>query len=109
MIPRSDYIIRGTTPEIEIGTTISLVGAEEIYVTLKQGEGYVERTKDTFTELEDDYLAFKLTQEETLSFDESGRAGEWQIRAVFSNADRDAVACDEGVFYVGPIIKEGVI
>ena len=102
-----NYIIRGTTPEITIGTNISLVDTKEIYVSMAQGEGYVERTADTFTELEDDYLTFRLTQEETLSFDESGRAGKWQIRAIFP--DTNAVACDEGVFYVGPIIKEGVI
>ena len=107
MIPRDDYIIRGTTPLIGIDTNTSLVGADEIYVTLVQGCGYVERTKATFEELTDEYLTFRLTQEETLSFDESGKAGKWQIRAIFP--DTNAVACDEGAFYVGPIIKEGEI
>ena len=107
MIPRDDYIIRGTTPLIGIDTNTSLVDAKEIYVTLVQGCGYVERTKDTFDELTDEYLTFRLTQEETLSFDESGKAGKWQIRAIFP--DTNAVACDEGAFYVGSIIKEGEI
>ena len=107
MIDKDNLIIRGTTPLIGIETSASLVGATEIYVSLAQGNAVVERTKDTFEEVTDEYISLRLTQEETLAFDESGRAGAWQIRAIFP--DTNAIACDEGSFFVGPIIKEGVI
>lgn len=106
-------IIRGTTPTIEIETDISLVMAEEIYVTLKQGKTatsaapVIERTKDTFETLTDEGLTFKLTQEETLALHAEGYATLWQIRAIFP--DGTAVACLIDKVNIADILKEGVI
>lgn len=106
-------IIRGTTPTIEIETDISLVGCDEIYVTLKQGSSVqdakpvLERTKDTFETLTDEGFTFKLTQEETLALKVGGYSTMWQIRAKFP--DGTAVACLIDKVNTADILKEGVI
>lgn len=108
-------IIRGTTPTIEIETDMSLVQAEEIYVTLKQGKTadtaapVIERTKETFETLTDEGFSFTLTQEETLALKAEGYATLWQIRAVFPDEKRTAVACLIDKVNIADILKEGVI
>lgn len=99
-------MIRGTTPTIEITTDISLVQAEEIYVTIKQGDKVVEHTKDTLN-VTDEAVTFTLTQEETLALQNASKSAAWQVRAKFP--DGTAVACEIGSVRILPILKEGVI
>lgn len=98
-------MIRGTTPTHIFDTDISLVEAEVIYVTYKQGKVILEKTKDDIRATENQ-LQVDLTQEETLMF-ATYREAEVQIRAKF--ADGTAVASNVSQIIVAPIIKEGVI
>ena len=98
-------MIRGTTPTHIFDTDISLVEAEVIYVTYKQGKVILEKTKDD-VRVTENQLQVELTQEETLMF-ATNREAEVQIRAKF--ADGTAVASNVSQIIVAPIIKEGVI
>lgn len=98
-------MIRGTTPTHIFDTDISLVDAEVIYVTYKQGRVILEKTKDD-VRVTENQLQVDLTQEETLMF-ATNREAEVQIRAKF--ADGTAVASNVSQIIVAPIIKEGVI
>lgn len=99
-------MIRGTTPTHIFKTNIDLSDAEVIYITYKQnGAIKVEKTIDDITATAEQ-ISTKLTQEETLSFDEHGDV-KMQIRARF--ADGTAVACKWFARKVGEILKEGVI
>lgn len=100
-------MIRGTTPTIEITTDISLLEAQEIYVTFRQGDEVVERTKETFKSITEEAITLKLTQEETLALQNASKSAQWQIRAKFP--DGTAVACEIGSVKISPILKEGVI
>lgn len=100
-------MIRGTTPTHIFDTDISLVSAEEIYITYVQGKTtLLEKTIDdvrvTPTTLECD-----LTQEETLLFAADNYKAMAQIRAVLANGK--AVASNIMHFRVSPILKDGVI
>ena len=97
---------RGTTPTHTIGTSISLVGAEVIYVTYKQaGQTVVEKTIDDI-EVSENEIAVTLTQEETLAFDSRIMASV-QIRARFATGQ--AIASNIMTVGVDRILKGGVI
>ena len=98
-------MIRGTTPTHIFDTDISLVNAEVIYITYKQGKVILEKTKDD-VRVTENQLQVDLTQEETLMFD-FNRIAHVQIRARF--ADGKAVASNISQVDIAPIIKEGVI
>lgn len=102
-------MIRGTTPTYEFETDISLVEATEIYVTFKQGNIRVEKTKED-CEVEPDKLTLTLDQTETLNFRAGGYKAQAQIRAKFPGSPEDvAVASNIMDVNILPILKEGVI
>ena len=99
-------MIRGTTPTYQFTTDISLVDAEEIYVTFKQGNVKVEKVKSD-CEVTDETLTTALTQAETLEFKVGGYKAQVQIRALLAGGS--AVASNIMDVSVAPILKEGVI
>ena len=102
-------MIRGTTPTYEFETDISLVDALEIFVTFKQGNIRVEKTKED-CQVEADKITLELTQTETLNFRAGGYKAQCQIRAKFAGAPEDvAVASNIMDVNILPILKEGVI
>lgn len=99
-------MLRGTTPTHVFKTNIDLSDAEVIFITYKQqGKILVEKTIDDVT-LTAEEVSVKLTQEDTLAFDEHSNV-KLQIRARF--ADGTAVACPVIERPVGDILKEGEI
>lgn len=99
-------MIRGTTPTHIFDTDISLVSAQEIYVTYVQGDTRLEKTIED-VKVTDDTLELELTQEETLMFAADNYKAQVQIRAKFP--DGTAVASNIMHMIVSPILKEGVI
>ena len=97
---------RGTTPTHTFDTDISLVEATEIYVTYKQGDKRLDKTKDDL-DVTETSVSLELSQEETLMFSEDKCKTQVQIRAKF--ADGTAVASNISQVTVSPILKEGVI
>lgn len=99
-------MIRGTTPTHIFDTDISLVAADEIYITYVQGNTRLEKT-NADTEVTDDTVTVELTQEETLMFAANDYKAAVQIRAKFP--DGTAVASNIMNMRVAPILKDGVI
>lgn len=66
-------MIRGTTPTHIFDTDISLVDAEEIYITYKQGRVILEKTIADI-QVTENQLQVDLTQKETLMFDHNKKA-----------------------------------
>lgn len=97
---------RGTTPTHRFATNVSLVDAEEIYVTYKQGSIILTKTKDDCV-VTPDALMLKLTQEDTLMFKTEGCKLKIQIRAKF--LDGTAIASNVIEASVERILKNGVI
>lgn len=99
-------MIRGTTPTHIFTTDIDLSEVEVLYVTYKQaGEIKVEKELSDLT-VTSEQVEVRLSQEETLSFSESGKVLV-QIRGRF--ADGTAVACRVIEASADRILKEGVI
>ena len=97
---------RGTTPTHEFTTDTDLTSADVIYLTYKQGNHTVlELEKDRMT-VTAESLSVTLTQEETLSFDQSLNFN-IQIRARFP--DQSAVASNIMNATAEAILKDGVI
>lgn len=99
-------MIRGTTPTHTFDTSISLVDAEVVWVTYRQGDIKLVKEKDD-CEITDETLTTRLTQEETLMFKPVGYKAKVQIRARFP--DETAVASNISEISVLPILKDGVI
>lgn len=78
---------RGTTPEIQIDTNISLIEYDPVIVTIESGGLSFDVTGDRLN-ITDTDVTFTLTQEETLSL---GYAGRMQIKA----AKGDAVSASQ--------------
>lgn len=73
-------MIRGTTPIHVFTTSISLVDAEAVDVTYKQGVVIVEKHKAD-CDITPETLTVELTQEETFKFKTYGYKAEVQITA----------------------------
>ena len=99
-------MIRATTPTHIFDTDISLVPAQEIYVTYVQGNTRLEKTIED-VKVTDETLELELTQEETLMFAANDYKAAVQIRAKFP--DGTAVASNIMNMRVAPILKDGVI
>jgi hypothetical protein len=99
-------MIRGTTPTHTFATSISLVDAEAVAVTYKQGVVIVEKTKDE-CEITEDTLTVKLSQEDTLAFKTYGYRAEVQITVKF--ADGSVLKSNISQVDVSKTLKEGVI
>lgn len=99
---------RGTTPTLEIkleGVDIDML--DDIYITIKQGETVIEKTNDDIIpNVDTNTLNILLTQEETLSFVDSGTATV-QMRATTDYGD--AIATNKAILNVSDVLKEGVI
>lgn len=97
---------RGTTPTNTITTDIDLTGVDVIYWTYTQGKRKILELDIDRIEINPDSIVVKLTQEETLAFDEK-KDVEMQIRARYP--DGTAVSSDIMTTTVGRILKDGVI
>lgn len=100
-------IKQGTTPTHKITTDVDLTDAKEIYVTYNQNSyNVVEKKSEDFDELTSEYLALRLTQDETLRFNDRGKIT-IQVRAVFA----DGTALVSNVMETTPykLLKKGVI
>lgn len=103
-------MIRGTTPTHIFKTNADLSDATEIYITYEQGTTVVEKTiEDCTIDTVDEKssITVKLTQEETLSFANSGYRADVQIRVKF--ADGTAMASNILNVPVSKILKDGEI
>lgn len=99
-------ITRGTTYTDVFNTDISLVTAEQIYITYTQWNKVVLEKDKSQLRVHENKVELDLTQDETLSFDPKANL-KIQIRAKFPNGVAIAspiMECD-----VGRILKEGVI
>ena len=99
-------MIRGTTPTHVFETDVDLSGAEEIYVTYRQGGMTVEKTMADCV-VTPESVSVELTQAETLLFRVGGFNVQVQIRAKFP--DGSALASNIIPISVSPILKEGEI
>lgn len=97
---------RGTTPTNTITTDIDLTGVEVIYWTYVQGKRKVLEFDIDRIEISPSSIVVKLTQDETLAFDEKKNV-EMQVRARYP--DGTAVSSDIMTTTVGRILKDGVI
>lgn len=99
-------MIRGTTPRLEFTLPFDTDLLAEAYVTLsQQGKTVIEKRLEE-CEAEENLLAIRLTQEETLKL-VSGQTTEIQIRARTSTGD----ALASSIIHVSTerILKDGVI
>ena len=96
----------GTTPDIGIELPVNSGMLEAAFVTFMQGSKVVfEKSLDAMR-FEGKKMILALSQEETLSFEES-TAGEWQIRyRVQGDKAFQTVIMPYGV---GRVLKKGVI
>lgn len=97
---------RGTTPTHVFNVDIDLTDAVEMYITYKQGtEIKIERELEDI-EVTENTLTVKLTQEETLSFNDDNNVL-IQIRAKYE--DETAVASNIIFTSVSEVLKDGEI
>lgn len=96
---------RGTTPTFEVDCDVDLTGYT-IYLTLEQGSNELTLTPECTASQTGCTLSVTLTQEQTLSFKDNGRAA-MQIRAI--DQAGLAVASNIMMVDVGKILKDGVI
>lgn len=98
---------RGTTPTHTFTTDIDLSGADEIYVTYKQGNKTVcEYTLENGVTATEDTVVVTLSQADTLAANPNHSLFV-QIRAAFPNGTR--VASNIIQLNVGTVLKEGEI
>lgn len=97
---------RGTTPTHIFETDIDLTSAEVVYITYKQTTGETLTKEKSDIAIEEDKLTIKLTQEETLAFQTTGRVS-IQIRARFP--DGSAIASNIIQTTADEILRDGVI
>ena len=83
-------MIRGTTPTHAFRTSISLVDAEKVAVTYKQGKIILEKNKEDCI-ITAETLTTELTQEETFMFKEVGYKAQVQITAEFMQGEKPKV------------------
>lgn len=83
-------MIRGTTPTHTFATSISLVDAEKVAVTYKQGKIILEKNKEECV-ITPTTLTVELTQEETFEFKEKGYLAQVQITAEFMQGETPKV------------------
>ena len=104
-------MIRGTTPTHIFKTNADLSeGVSELYITYEQGTTVVEKTlSDCTIDTEDGVssITVTLTQNETLSFADSGYVADVQIRVKFN--DGTALASNILRVPISKILKDGVI
>lgn len=97
---------RGTTPTLEITVAgLTRIEVEDLYLTLKQGDTVIEKTKDDVT-IDCDVITAELTQEETLSLTARMDVA-MQLRVLSTN--NTAYASNIVTVPVEAILKEGVI
>lgn len=99
-------MIRGTTPTHVFETDVDLTGAEEIYITYKQGSTVVEKVMAD-CDVTAESVSVNLTQAETLLFREGGFRAQVQIRVKFP--DGSALASNIIPIDISPILKQGEI
>ena len=97
---------RGTTPTFTISTSIDLTDAEVIYLTFSQGRNGIFTLEKDRMEITSEAIVVKLTQEETLSFDDR-KSVRFQIRG--RKPGNVAVASNIMTTSVSEILKDGVI
>jgi len=105
-------ITRGTTPTLtfNINTTLDLTDIAEVWVTFKTKAGVTQREKtytseDVDIDAENNTITLVLTQEDTLSFEESSILIQMRLRL------NDDTAFASGIIEttIGQILKDGVI
>ena len=102
-------IARGTSLDRYITVDIDLTGAEVVFLTFVQNDRViVEKSKDDL-DISSDHIVFRLTQSETLRFDNSRKSPpiEVQIRAGWSNGDR--ARSNIMTTTSGRLLKDGMI
>lgn len=100
---------RGTSLDRYITVDIDLTDADVIFLTFTQGRRtVVEKTKNDL-DVSNDHITYRLTQEETLRFDNDKNSPpiEVQIRAKWSNGDcaRSNIMTTTS----GRLLKDGMI
>lgn len=97
---------RGTTPTLEITVAgLTQIEVEELYLTLKQGDAVIEKTKNDVT-IDCDVITAELTQEDTLKLTANLNV-QMQIRAISPGGT--AYASNIVSIPVNAILKDGVI
>lgn len=100
---------RGTTPThtFRPKQPVDLSSASVLFITYKQnGHTRVEKSKEDLEELTAEKIVVKLTQRDTLAFDDHTDT-EIQIRAKFE--DGTALASKVKVVPIDKVLKEGTI
>lgn len=102
------WITRGTTPTITFTTPFNanMITAGFITFTLRGKIIFDVNIRDDAVTVEDEAIKLKLTQEQTLMFDEHD-ANKVQIRLLLTTDD--AVASNEVEIPIGGILREGEI
>ena len=102
------WITRGTTPTITFTTPFNanMIVAGFITFTLRGKIIFDVDINDEAVTVEDEAIKLKLTQEQTLMFDEDD-ANKVQIRLLLTTDD--AVASNEVEIPIGGILREGEI
>ena len=112
------YFVQGTTPVFSYtvtgddGAPVSLSSAKKIEVTFSQGGSYSADEKKLTVEIDPasvtgGVIQFKLTQEQTLTFDPG--TVQMQIRVLDSDGDAWATLADEIEVTVHKLLDGGVI
>lgn len=102
------WITRGTTPTITFTTPFdaNMIAAGFITFTLRGKIIFDVDVNNEAVEIEDEAIKLKLTQEQTLMFDERD-SNKVQIRLLLTTSD--AVASNEVEIPIGGILKDGEI
>ena len=96
---------RGTTPTITIESSgLDLTLLDALWITLRQGSREITKELPDLT-VTSDVISFRLTQEETLAFNDTQRIYV-QIRYLIGDEayKTNVISCEAGM-----ILKEGVI
>ncbi len=89
---------RGTTPTYEVELAIDIADVKKVRFVFKQGDTVLKKDIDG-TELTDNTVSVKLSQEETFMFDEC-KCATVQVR-VLTKGD-DALITDPYPVHIGP-------
>ena len=99
-------IYRGTTPVVTIQCDFDIASCRELYITFKQNKTVLEKRLSDVNYV-GKVITIKLTQEETLMFDDTAGVVYVQIRGIDTHGN--AFATGIAAMDVNKIIKEGVI
>ena len=96
---------RGTTPEIELVFDFSLSGQTALYITFSQKDQEVFTVEMDNVTITDNVVKFRLTQEQTLMFDDE------QLVSIQARGKQGEIAWASEIVSksIGEILKDGII